>query len=118
MVDGSKIGVAYRSQSISVSLDFLPPLERQCHATGETRMTDEISAKIQALPRLQKSELVILWRELFATPPHPKLRRELMVPILAYRMAVAVEEANRINQYQSADILAFSMPSRSSVYRP
>jgi hypothetical protein len=29
---------------------------------------------------------VSLWQELFAKPPHPKLRRELMVPILAYRI--------------------------------
>lgn len=49
-------------------------------------MTDEISAKIQQLRRLPKPELLALWQELFAKPPHPKLRRELMVPILAHRM--------------------------------
>jgi hypothetical protein len=49
-------------------------------------MSTETSAKLQALPRLQKSELQALWRELFAKPPHPKLRRELMIPILAYRI--------------------------------
>jgi hypothetical protein len=49
-------------------------------------MNDEISTKIQQLPDLQKSELSTLWQELFAQPPHPKLRRELMIPILAYRL--------------------------------
>ena len=49
-------------------------------------MSTEMSSKIQALPRLQKSELQALWEELFDKPPHPRLRRELMVPILAYRI--------------------------------
>ena len=27
-----------------------------------------------------------LWRDLFGNLPHPKLRRELLIPIIAYRM--------------------------------
>jgi hypothetical protein len=49
-------------------------------------MTTEINTRIQQLPDLLKSELSTLWQELFAQPPHPKLRRELMIPILAYRL--------------------------------
>jgi hypothetical protein len=49
-------------------------------------MNDEISTKIQQLPDLRKAELSTLWQELFVQPPHPKLRRELMIPILAYRL--------------------------------
>jgi hypothetical protein len=49
-------------------------------------MPTEISTKIQTLPRLSKPELLALWQELFVKPPHPKLRRELMIPVLAYRI--------------------------------
>jgi hypothetical protein len=49
-------------------------------------MADDIRAQIQALPDWQKPELLALWRELFPTSPHPKLRRRLMIPILAYRL--------------------------------
>ena len=49
-------------------------------------MTDEISKKIAELPRLQTRQLRGVWQELFAKTPHPKLRRELMIPILAYQI--------------------------------
>jgi hypothetical protein len=38
------------------------------------------------LPRMSTSELRKLWSELFGCVPHPKLRRELLIPILAYRI--------------------------------
>jgi hypothetical protein len=49
-------------------------------------MTDEISAKLEELPRFRTVKLRELWQELFAKPAHPKLRRDLMIPILAYRI--------------------------------
>jgi hypothetical protein len=49
-------------------------------------MSTEISTKLQELPRLPKPELRALWQELFARSAHPKLRRTLMIPILAYRI--------------------------------
>jgi len=49
-------------------------------------MSREISTKLQALPCLPMQELRLLWQELFAKPAHPRLRRTLMLPILAYRM--------------------------------
>jgi hypothetical protein len=49
-------------------------------------MTDEISATLEELPHLRTSKLRALWQELFAKPVHPKVRRDLMVPILAYRI--------------------------------
>jgi hypothetical protein len=48
-------------------------------------MSSEVSAKIKELPHLRTRELRNLWQELFAKPPHPKLRRDLMIPILAYQ---------------------------------
>jgi hypothetical protein len=49
-------------------------------------MSPDISTKLQQLPRLPKPELLALWQELFAQSPHPRLRPNLMIPILAYRI--------------------------------
>ena len=49
-------------------------------------MTYAISAKLAELPLLPTPKLRDLWHELFAKPAHPKLRRDLMIPILAYRI--------------------------------
>ncbi len=42
--------------------------------------------ELQRLHSISRSELQELWQELFGKPPHPKLRRQLLVPILAYRI--------------------------------
>jgi len=49
-------------------------------------MNAELSEKIAQLPTLNKAQLLPIWAENFKAPPPPKLRKELMVPILAYRM--------------------------------
>ena len=49
-------------------------------------MDKNLSDQISALPGLNKDQLLLLWRENFSKAPPPKLRKELMVPILAYRM--------------------------------
>jgi len=46
-------------------------------------MNAELSEKIARLPRLNKAQLLPIWAENFKSPPPPKLRKELMVPILA-----------------------------------
>jgi hypothetical protein len=49
-------------------------------------MSTEIRTQLHQLPRLPKPELRALWQDLFARPAHPRLRRNLMIPILAYRL--------------------------------
>jgi hypothetical protein len=49
-------------------------------------MNTNLTDKIAALPALNKVQLLLVWHENFSTAPPPKLRKELMVPILAYRM--------------------------------
>jgi hypothetical protein len=49
-------------------------------------MTELLAEKIAQLPTLNKAQLLPIWVENFSTSPPPKLRKELMVPILAYRM--------------------------------
>jgi hypothetical protein len=49
-------------------------------------MDKDLANRIAALPALNKAQLLVIWRENFTKSPPPKLRKELMVPILAYRM--------------------------------
>jgi hypothetical protein len=45
-----------------------------------------IAARLSALPLLHKPAVSALWRKLFETDPPPKMRKELMVRFVAYRM--------------------------------
>jgi serine/threonine protein kinase len=49
-------------------------------------MEKDISRDIAELPALNKAQLLPIWRRNFDHDPPPKLRKELMVPILAYRI--------------------------------
>src|SRR5207248_4605147 len=42
--------------------------------------------RLSSLPRLSRDALRQLWKEFFGTLPGPQLRRELMMPVLAYRL--------------------------------
>jgi hypothetical protein len=47
---------------------------------------DRLSEQIATLPSLDKAQLLVIWAENFSKDPPPNLRKELMVPLLAYRM--------------------------------
>ena len=49
-------------------------------------MPDPIAQRLAALPQLSKTALFDLWKQLFNASPSPKLRRDLMIPILAFRL--------------------------------
>ena len=49
-------------------------------------MPDTIGQRLTALPQLSKTALYDLWKELFDASPSSKLRRDLMIPILAFRL--------------------------------
>ena len=49
-------------------------------------MDAAIAEKIEKLPTLNKPQLLEIWAQNFKTPPPPNLRKDLMVPILAYRI--------------------------------
>jgi hypothetical protein len=49
-------------------------------------MGRDLAREIAELPALNKAQLLPIWRRNFDDDPPPKLRKELMVPILAYRM--------------------------------
>jgi Protein of unknown function (DUF2924) len=47
---------------------------------------DKLSEQIATLPSLNKAQLLTIWAENFSKHPPPNLRKELMVPVLAYRI--------------------------------
>ena len=49
-------------------------------------MPDPVEPRLAALPTLSKAALGNLWKELFCCTPPNQLRRDLMIPILTYRI--------------------------------
>lgn len=49
-------------------------------------MKQTLEQQLDRIPKLDRKGLQALWLELFERPPHAKLRRELLVPILSYRL--------------------------------
>ena len=49
-------------------------------------MPDSIAKRLADLPGLTKPAVCDLWKQLFSSSPPPKLRRGLMIPILAFRL--------------------------------
>jgi hypothetical protein len=49
-------------------------------------MPDPVEQRLAVLPTLSKAALCDLWKQLFDSTPPSQLRRDLMIPILAYRI--------------------------------
>lgn len=49
-------------------------------------MPEPIAKRLADLGELSRTALRDLWKELFDASPPPKLRRDLMIPILAFRL--------------------------------
>ena len=49
-------------------------------------MPDPISQQLDSLSRLSKSGLRDLWKQLFRTAAPPHLRKDVIIPILGYRL--------------------------------
>ena len=49
-------------------------------------MPDPVEPRLAALPTLSKAALGDLWKQFFGSTPPTQLRRNLMIPILAYRI--------------------------------
>jgi len=52
----------------------------------EVSMPDPVEKRLAALPTLSKAALCDLWKQFFHSAPSSQLRRDLMVPILSYRI--------------------------------
>ena len=49
-------------------------------------MPDSVERHLAGLPTLSKAVLCDLWKQVFQSAPSSQLRRDLMIPILAYRI--------------------------------
>jgi hypothetical protein len=49
-------------------------------------MKINLKQQVDQLPKMEPAALRELWHELFGRPPHPRLRRQLMIRVLAYRL--------------------------------
>ena len=49
-------------------------------------MRVDLDEQMKRLPGMNRAALRALWQGLFGQLPHKKLRRELLIPILAYRL--------------------------------
>ena len=49
-------------------------------------MADDVTGQIKQLASMSRQQLLDLWERLHRKAAHPKIRRELMVPLLAYRI--------------------------------
>jgi hypothetical protein len=45
-----------------------------------------VNEQLAGLPKMERKALQSLWESLFSKPPNPALRREVLVPIIAYRL--------------------------------
>jgi hypothetical protein len=61
----------------------LPPKKTAKTAAAKQQ---EVEAQLAKLPTMSRAELQSLWQELFQRPPSAQLRREMLIPILAYRI--------------------------------
>jgi hypothetical protein len=71
-------------------------------------MPDSIEKRLAALHTLSKAALHDLWKQLFQSAPPTQLRRDLMIPILAYRIqeqafgALTARTQERLRQLSQA----------------
>ena len=67
-------------------------------------MTTDITEQIQQLPSLRRDQLIPIWNQHFHTRPPKTLRKELMVPLLSYRIqerfhgGLSLQARNRLKQ--------------------
>ena len=70
-------------------------------------MPDQIAKHLAELPTLSKVALSELWKQLFLASPPPKLRRDLMISILAYKLqeqtfrCLSAEARSRLRHFSS-----------------
>jgi len=49
-------------------------------------LSTSVDDQLKGLPGMSREDLQSLWTKLFGKPPSPALRRENLIPILAYRL--------------------------------
>lgn len=49
-------------------------------------MPADLDRQLDLIPKMSRTALLEFWEKLFGRPPHPKLRREILILILIYRV--------------------------------
>ena len=83
-----------------------------------TTMSDKCTQTLERLPSMDRAELQQLWQDLFGKPPHPKLRRQLLVPILAYRVQEKVYGGLKASTRNYLRRLALQLEANKSTPKP
>jgi Protein of unknown function (DUF2924) len=77
-----------------------------------------VAEQLSSLPHLPKQSLTGLWRELFQANSPPRMRKEMMVPLLAYRLQErefgALDERSQHRLCQLAKALEIGSKKSSS----
>jgi hypothetical protein len=61
-------------------------LRKSLFGARQVQMKPDLESQLSRLSSLETGDLRNLWLKVFEKPPHPKLRRELLIPILSYRL--------------------------------
>ena len=70
-------------------------------------MSDPVASRLDSLPKLTNQALVDLWRRLFKQAPPNRLRRDVMIPILAHKIqedaygGLSAEHRRRLKHFAS-----------------
>ena len=78
-------------------------------------MPSELRNRLTLLPTMSKAQLLELWQELYGKTPPPKIRRELMVPFLAYRMQEKQYGGLKTSTRSELRLIARQLESKPSV---
>ena len=62
------------------------PMENKKIAQAKPTRQQAVDRILKQLPTMERKALLKLWRDLFDQVPSPALRRETLIPILAYRV--------------------------------
>jgi DNA invertase Pin-like site-specific DNA recombinase len=109
-------GLPWQKPQVQISLDCSPQGSVNVQLGGFP-MPEPIEKRLAALPTMSKAELCDLWKQFFHSDPSSDLRRDLMIPILAYRIqeqafgSLGARARERLRQLS----LAFEKGSDSAV---
>ena len=85
----SKTSTIKLRTSTTVQNGFIPKSKRSNTSPAEQKrqqLDEAVAQELARLPALERGALQVLWTDLFGTAPNPKLRRELLILILTYRI--------------------------------
>src|SRR5580704_17351689 len=77
-------------------------------------MSDPIASRLTSLPKLSKTDLHDLWKDLFQKAPPRQLRKDLMIPILDYRMQESSLAALRVDARRRLSTLSRAIEADGS----